>query len=248
MKLDVLIGSTSECKLKVKDLTKPSEYTEGLFGRPFDKTDSKAVDVLTYHKVSGDVTLAPIISDNSEDSIFLDIPEDGWVTLSHIVLPSKEWVENNKEGLQYSGEYYIYCTDGTIIYRYINSEFQETSADVLVLQDNTTNTTMSRIDKDYVTICFLKKCYVNLCKQVFNNLCGLNTSKGKGCFSNQIDKELQTNRDLVWMGINVVKYMTQFTMLPEAQRIIELLESCNGICSGNTSAVKSSSGCGCSKK
>ena len=50
------------------------------------------------------------------------------------------------------------------------------------------------------------------------------------------------------MGITVIKYMVQFNMLAEAERIIELLESCNGICSGNPSTTNKSSGCGCSKK
>ena len=50
------------------------------------------------------------------------------------------------------------------------------------------------------------------------------------------------------MGINVIKYMVQFNMLAEAQRILEMLEGCNGICSGNSSNTNKSSGCGCSKK
>lgn len=246
MKLDILIGSDTKCRLKVKDLTKDSEYNT-LFGVPFSRENSKAIDVLVYNKTSGEKTLSPIISDNTEDTVYLDIPEDGWITLSHIILPSLEWVKQNEDNFKERPEnYYIYCTDGQAIYRYLRGTWNTVSIDVIALQDNTVNTTMSRVDKDYVSICFLKQCYVNLCQQIFDGLCGLGSNTNKGCFSNNIDKDLQTRRDLVWMGINVIKYMVQLNMLAEAERIIELLESCNGICSRSSSTTKSS-GCGCSK-
>lgn len=248
MKLDILIGSDNKCRLKVKDLTKESEYNT-LFGVPFSRENSKTIDVLTYNKTTGEKTLTPIISDNTEDTVYLNIPEDGWVTLSHIILPSRKWIEQNEEHFKDKPAYiYIYCIDNDIVQRYFKGQFYDIELETLILQDNTYNTTISRVDKDYVSICFLKKCYINLCQQIFNGLCGLSNSRNKGCFSANIDKDLQTRRDIVWMGINVIKYMVQFNMLAEAQRIIELLESCNGICSGNPSITNKSSGCGCSKK
>ena len=41
------------------------------------------------------------------------------------------------------------------------------------------------------------------------------------CYTYNVDKELAIKRDLVWMGINVVRYLVQFNMLAEAERIIE---------------------------
>lgn len=246
--LDILIGSTTDCKLKIKDLTKDEEY-KTIQGVPSNRANFKIINILTYNKVSGLDVKTPIISDNNEDTIYLDIKEDGWITLSHIVLPSKEFIEQNEGDFKNKPGYiYIYCADNSKIYRYFKGTFYDIDPEVLFLHDNTVNTTISRIDKDYVSICFLKKCYVNLCQQIFSGLCGLNNSKNKGCFSANIDKDLQTKRDLVWMGINVIKYMVQFSMLEEAERIIELLESCNGICSQTLSTNKTSSGCGCSKK
>lgn len=242
MNLDILIGSDNKCRLKVKDLTKESEYSY-LFGVSFGRSDSKTVDVLTYNKVSGEKTIRPQISDNTEDTVYLNIPEDGWITLSHIVLPSKEWVEKNEKFfIDRPENIWIYCTDGESIYRYLKGTFYEVTIETIVEQ-NPYNTTISRVDKDYVSICFLKQCYVNICQQIFSKLCGM----GGQCFASNIDKELSIKRDLVWMGINVIKYMVQFNMLAEAERTIEQLESCNGICSGNPSTNKSS-GCGCSKK
>lgn len=244
--IDILIGSDNKCRLKVRDQI--SSYNCG-FLDPYTKQDSKVIDVLTYNKTTGDKYLDPIISDNNEDTIYLNIPEDGYITLTHIVLPTRKWVEENivSKGTM-KEDYYIYCIDGNTIYRYNHEgKFDKKEFKDIFLQENITKTTLFRVDKAYVSICFLKQCYINLCQQIFNGLCGLNNSKNKGCFSSNIDKDLQTRRDIVWMGINVIKYMVKFGMLEEAERIIELLEGCNGICSQNSSITNKSSGCGCSK-
>ena len=47
------------------------------------------------------------------------------------------------------------------------------------------------------------------------------------------------------MAINVIKYMVECNQLYEAERIIELLHSCNGVCGGIKTSTNSD-GCGCS--
>lgn len=238
MNLDILIGSDNDCKLKVKDITKESEYRT-LFGVEFGKENSMAIDVLTYNRISGEEIKDYSFSDNSGDDIYLNIPEDGWITLSHIVLPTKEWIELNKNKfVDKPKDYYIYCMDNESVYRYLNGTFYEVTIDSII-QQNLYNTTISKVEKDYVSICYLRNCYINICQQVFKSLCGI------GNCNDKVDKELSTKRDLVWMGINVIKYMVQFEMLEEAERIIERLISCHGICP-QTKQSKSS-GCGCSK-
>ena len=39
------------------------------------------------------------------------------------------------------------------------------------LERNVENTTISRICENYVSICFLKKCYISLCQKILNERC-----------------------------------------------------------------------------
>ena len=48
------------------------------------------------------------------------------------------------------------------------------------------------------------------------------------------------------MAINVVKYLTQCEQLSEAERVIETIQGCNGLCV-STNLTNSTNGCGCSK-
>jgi hypothetical protein len=94
-----------------------------------------------------------------------------------------------------------------------------------VIYRNVEGTTISRVCEDYVSICFLNRCYIDLAQQIFR-AAGFNACDKK----NQIDPDLIFRRDLVWMTINVIKYMTDLGQLAEAQRIIERIAGCNGLC------------------
>ena len=134
----------------------------------------------------------------------------------------------------------VYYTDGLKIYKYIDNESVAVSIDE-VINRNPEGTTISIIKKNYVSVCFLKKCYVNLCQQLFksNILTECSNFNKNNC-------ELIFQRDLVWMALNVIHYYTELNQLAEAERIIEQLgRGCNGLCKSNESNV-SKSGCGCS--
>jgi hypothetical protein len=49
----------------------------------------------------------------------------------------------------------------------------------------------------------------------------------------------------VWMAINVISYLVEFKQLAEAQRVLERISSCNGVCNNNSYKTKTN-GCGCS--
>ena len=65
---------------------------------------------------------------------------------------------------------------------------------------------------------------MSLCKKIFE---GINIK----CLNNNSDLfEAIYNRDFLWMTINVIKYHTEFGDLLEAQRLLETINSCNGLC------------------
>lgn len=142
----------------------------------------------------------------------------------------------------------IYYTDGVNVY---DSEGHkvENLQDLVenVHYSNNLSTNVYCTTQEYVGIANLYECYINYCQQLLNG----------GCFSscssrNTKDDEIIFKRDLVWMAINVIDYLVdrhseENPTLAEAQRIIELIHSCNGICS-ETNQLIHNYGCGCSKR
>jgi hypothetical protein len=45
-----------------------------------------------------------------------------------------------------------------------------------------------------------------------------------------IDKELIYKRDLLWSALNVIKYMIEIDQYEEAERLLERIMGCNGLC------------------
>ena len=71
-------------------------------------------------------------------------------------------------------------------------------------------------------------------------------------------------RDLVWATLNVINYLIEDGLFEEAQKILEEIQSCNGICyndnnifesnssksyysKGSSQGVIYNTGCGCEK-
>lgn len=99
---------------------------------------------------------------------------------------------------------------------------------------------LSEVDAEYsyfFSTCNLKKCFVKVCQQIFN-------SKNTICSQGNVDHSLIYKRDLIWSALNVIQYMAEMDQMDEAQRLLEEITSCNGLC---PSSSQSSSGCGCGK-
>lgn len=245
MELKINITTSDSCKVIIQD---QSEYLPesfiGTVKNKFRYSDTVSIDVLQHNKVKETVYRDPTYTTH-EDNELVQIPVkfDGWFTVNHIVLPSVKWFESERlkpEGSALGLYDIVYFSDGEHIYKYINNEVKQTTIDE-VLKVNSINTTISKTDKDYVSICFLRKCYINLCKQIFNDR-GFSSCQNK----NTVDSELVYKRDLAWMAINVIKYLTECEQLSEVERIIETLQGCNGLCTPSN-VTSNTNGCGCSK-
>ena len=97
--------------------------------------------------------------------INIPVKFDGWFNVCRVVLPSKEWFErelNKETGSAIQSYDIVYYSDGEYLYKYIDGNSQV--ATIKEITDrNTEGTTISRVSKNYVSICFLKKCYLSLC-------------------------------------------------------------------------------------
>ena len=245
MELKINITTSDSCKVIIQDQSEylPESFV-GTVKNKFKYSDTVSIDVLQHNKVKETIYRDPTYTIH-ETNEFVQIPVkfDGWFTVNHVVLPSDKWFEREKQKAEGSalGLYSIvYYSDGNNIYKYVGGNIVQTTINE-VLEVNPTNTTISKTDKDYVSICFLRKCYINLCKQIFNER-GFSPCWNK----NAVDSELVYKRDLAWMAINVIKYLTECEQLSEVERIIETLQGCNGLCTPSNITSKTS-GCGCSK-
>ena len=240
MELNINITTSNKCKIVVQDVsTYLAEDFSGIVKGKFKYSDTISIDVLQHNQ-----TLKTIYTKHDTlKSIDIPIGFDGWFSLVHLVIPNIEWFNKELEKTEGSalGLYdIVYFSDGIDIYKYINGKTSQVTIDD-ILEINTVNTTISRISRDFISICFLRKCYINLCQQIFNDR-GISKCWNK----NKVNSELIYKRDLVWMAINVVKYLTQCEQLAEADRVIKTIQGCNGLCV-STNLTNNTNGCGCSK-
>lgn len=247
MDLSINISTCTACDTCKVTVTDKSEYlsedSTGTVKGKFKFSETASVDVLQLNGTSETEYLNPTYTDHSEETtVDLNISKDGWYSLVHLVLPTIDWFNTQlakTEGSALGLYDIVYYIDGDTIYKYIN----ETSSQVTleeVLEVNETNTTISKTSKDFISICFLRKCYISLCKQIFEDR-GMSSCWNK----NKVDSELVYKRDLLLMAINVIKYLTECEQLAEVQRILENIQGCNGLCSSSDTTTKTS-GCGCS--
>ena len=231
-KNQIIVTDTSSTYLEENDFSYPLNC--------FRKSDTQSIIIASINKLDKEEVVASTIGDT------ININNDGWLTIYYLVLPTKEWFTRASKTDNILDLYDIvyYTSKGNVYWYQSNTgEFGEVNKlqeliDLAQLPN--VKTTLSSIKADKVSICNLQKCYVNLCQQILENR-GLTQCLSK----NNIDSELIYKRDLVWMAMNVIKYMVECSQLYEAERIIELLYSCNGVC--DDKKVRSDGNrCGCS--
>lgn len=245
MELNIQVETSESCYFNIKDITcgdsgylpESSEVNE--IGR-FKYKDTIAVLRLTLNQTDKSIVKSTLFVPHLLNSDYISVPTefDGWFTLEYIVIPTKDWFDKS-EG-QWSDYDTLYYSDGVYIYKYFQGESSQVSQDEL-FERNKEGTTISKITQEFMSICYLKKCFINICKQIFD-MRGFAKCKTKG----DVDSTIMYHRDLIWMTINIISYLTEFGQLAEAQRVLEKIEGgCNGICkSYNRESI--SYGCGCS--
>lgn len=245
MELNINVTTSDNCKIMVSDIsTYLAEDFSGTVKGKFKYSDTVSIDVLQHNKTTETVYRDPVYTKHDTlQPINIPVEFDGWFDVIHLVLPSIEWFNreiDKSEGSALGLYDLVYFSDGIDIYKYLDGNVSQVTI-IEVLEVNPINTTVSKTNRDYVSICFLRKCYINLCQQIFEDR-GFSRCWNK----NKVDSELIYKRDLVWMTINVIKYLTECEQLAEVERIIETIQGCNGLCVSSNLTSKTN-GCGCSK-
>ena len=148
---------------------------------------------------------------------------DGFYTLTTMKIP-------NGPGTEY------YYEDGKFYHFYKEIELQT------LLEMNPKATNLEITYEYYFQTCRLRKCYINACYEIFDKAAPVN------CARTQVDKNLIYKRDLLWSALNVIDYMTDLNQFEEAERLLERIMGCNGLCNNQQNRCKGdhkSSSCGC---
>lgn len=153
--------------------------------------------------------------EKEEDEVIFTIAKDGYYTLCSIKITTDE---NSK---------YFY-KEGNIYFKNNIISLQE------LIELNPAYTGVSIVYDQYFQICKLKKCYIKICQEIFEQ-----RAPSSRCLSSNVDKNLIYKRDLIWMAINIIGYMVEFGQFEEAQRLLNNIGGCNGLCD------EPIGGCGC---
>lgn len=211
----------------------PKEY------KWYEQSVSAYIITKYIYSASGSTPDTPyyVLKDHTCLSFDLPIDFDAWFTIRRIYVIKKE---NLEEYMAFTEKLptNIYYYEDNKIYKQGVAEAIDIAALGLA---NLIDTNLVYTDTDQVSVVKMRECYINLCKQIFES------QAVTKCYNKaSIDSELIFKRDFVWAAINIIQYLTESNMLEEANRVISVINGCNGLC--NNSNSNSDGECGCSKK
>lgn len=178
------------------------------------------VYVLQFNGVNKSSTWS-IIKEAEDDELVFSEKEDGYYTLCTIKVPRK---------LNGDDELPQYYFDGGRFWNK-NSESEVSIQELITVNPEFSG--LEIIYDNYFSVCHLRKCFIRMCQEIFNSRATIRCET-------KFKDSLTYNRDLVWAALNVIQYLVDFEQYGEAQRILERISGCNGLC-------KESKGrdCGC---
>ena len=173
------------------------------------------VYILQQTKSNGIVSNQILIKDSDDKNIIFASQSDGFYTLVTLLVP----------------------IDETMPYYYKKGKFYKNVQEVEIQEILEVNPDYSKIFPIYdyyFQVCRLRKCYIKICQDIFDK-----TAPVK-CSNNNVESFLIYKRDLIWSALNVIEYMVEFDQYEEAERLLEEITSCNGLCNQETN-----NNCGC---
>ena len=173
--------------------------------------------LLKLSSSAGTVSTEIFIKSETTQTVAFGSSQDGFYTLCKVTIP----LDNTSSTYYDNGRYYH------------NGE-KVSLQDII---DMPTETSGVDIEYSYFfSTCNLKKCFVKICQEIFN-------SKHSMCSQKEAAHSLIYKRDLLLSALHVIQYLAEMDQMLEAQRLLEEITSCNGLCQSS----QQNSGCGCGR-
>lgn len=200
------------------------------------------IDILESTKINTTSMLYAIDKHDLEYSQnTFDMKQDGLYKVSHIIIPTATWLAHNTvESTEYDYAYYF---DNEVIYKWNNitsvwvafDSIDEAVTELVAVNMNLTLNMLVSY-KNTFNLANLNKCFLNVCNEIL--------TKGiRGC-TKSVDQDIIWKRDFIWMSLNVMKYYLDLGKIYEAQRTLENIQYCGGICE---SITINTNNCGCNR-
>lgn len=173
--------------------------------------------IIKHTTSSGTSTHKIILREKESDLATCSTTEDGYYSICKIDVPL-----DPKEALYY----------------YKDGRFYKMMEEVNIQELICVNPEVSKLKFEYFNyfcLCRLWRCYVNVCQEIFDQRASVR------CDTTGVNSALTYKRDLLNSTINVINYMVDLCQYLEAQRLLERISGCNGLC--NT--VTNTNSCGC---
>lgn len=191
-----------------------------------------------------------LVNIDGEDYDDLDVtrykfPQDGLYKVSHLILPTKEWLDEYyatfEESPETSSYNLVVYYDNGLIYIHDQEEDQLITLDEL-FQINVLPT-MSLFKEELFTFSTvdLHKCLYKINNQLLHQYCPINCEK-------HADPDLIWKRDLLRMALYVIKYELELKLYFKAQITLEDINGCTPFCDTVVNNNKKHLGCGCGSK
>lgn len=185
-----------------------------------DEFDENYVNIyiIKHTDASGNVTSMLSLKTKESDQVICDFKVDGNYNICKIDVPLNE----------------------ANLYYYKDGKFYKNIKEVELKEIISVNPEVSKLNfeyENYFCKCHLWQCYVKICQDIFDRRASVK------CDTPNIDSALIYKRDLLNSTLNVIDYMTSLGQYTEAQRLLERISGCNGLC--DTSANNSCNRCGC---
>lgn len=238
----------------LKDLTNVQDFgfanaSNAINSEYLRVNDITIVDFVTYNRLSDPETVPFIYPVNSlaeyrRYALDYKAERDGWYTISHLIVPKLSWfIQINKAYVE-DGTYYFYNQDNATFVRAIKSgeDIAYTSnIDPYLVYVAIDNPTTIGVEEDIFIIGRLEACFEEKIKAILY---------GKLYTRCQTPNDRDTifrDRDMVWMTLELLKYLIRYCKYSEAQRILEMVDSCNGFCNNTKyrDGYKFNKGCNC---
>lgn len=167
------------------------------------------------------------LKSSETDKINFKFDEDGFYTICRVKIHN---------GKIQNGYYY---SDGKF-YQAVSGVSTECELQDVVDANDATDDSIELHYEGFFSTCRLRKCFVTLCKKILEEGAFRNKSC---CKPKDLDADLIYQRDLVWSVYSTIQYLLDFGQYMEAQRLIERVNVCPGICHGIEKI--NGGGCGC---
>ena len=222
------------CGIKIIDNSTYLDSDEFVY-QEYKASDVFCIDVLEKHVIGQASGLTTNIVQSFEESEFKNL-KDGWYTLHHIILPSKDYFERLKGvgGVLFQYDTFYYA-DSEKFYKFKSGSSEEVSI-TEIIERNPINTSILEYKVNYFSVCDLNECYIRLAKASLDSYIRCKPKAGS---------ELLFNRDVVWMTLNVIKYYVELGELENAEIMLSKLNTCNGFCKHLNRIEGNEKGCGC---